>query len=307
MIGRGTVFVCKWITLAVMALYVVSCTKGSADVPEKPDDGEQVRILVNISMEMWTKVTDAAYETGDQAGIYVVNYTESGVAGVLETGGNHVDNMRFSYSGSWAPDKEIYWPDGDAKADFYCYYPYGNPVDVTAYQFSVQTDQSSVENYKASEFLWGKVAGVTRTANAVPVVTRRSMSNMLIYLKPGDGFSEEAFAAAPKSVRICNVKPDATVDLRTGVAAATGSGSEIVPYYEDGCYRALIVPQTVDGGFNLIALTIDGVEYTYANEFTFKPNTRHEFTITVNKSGGGMDITIDSWEQDNEDHGGFAE
>lgn len=281
----------------------MACTR---DPEGKPDDGS-VRIPINISMGMWTKVTDAAYEQGDRTGIYVVNYTDSGESGTLVNSGNHVDNMRFTYDVVWTPDSEIYWKDNVTKADFYCYYPYGTPTDVTACPFSVQADQSSLANYKASEFLWGKATGVSPTVDAVPIITNRSMSNMLIYLQPGNGFTEETFAAASKSVRICNVKTDAAIDLRTGVAVATGTAAEVSPYNEGGYYRALIVPQTVADGMNLITITVDGVDYTFAKGFTFEPNVQHKFTITVNKSGGGVDISIGDWDVDGDDHGGSAE
>lgn len=294
--------ICKWAAAAVMTVSAVSCTKKPVNNPEEP----QVRIPINISMGVWTKVTDVAYEKGDQTGIYVVNNTESGESGTLVSSGNYVDNMRFTYAEYWIPDTEIYWADKTTKADFYCYFPYGTPTDVTAYPFSVQADQSALESYKASEFLWGKATGVSPTDEAVPIITNRSMSNMLIYLQPGNGFTEETFAAASKSVRICNVKTDATIDLRTGVATATGSNTEVVPYNE-GYYRALIVPQTVTDGLNLITVTVDGVDYTFAKGFTFEPNVQHKFTIAVNKSSGGVDITIGGWESDGEDHGGSAE
>ena len=306
MIDRRLIFSFKWTLLAVMAISAMSCTKMPVDGPEKPDI-EQVRIPINISMGLWSKVTDAAYENDDQTGVYVVNYTESGEPGVLAASGNYVDNMRFTYSGSWTPDKEIYWKDKTTKADFYCYYPYGNPEDVSAYPFSVQADQSSIENYKASEFLWGKATGISPTADAVPIITNRLMSNMLIWLKPGEGFSEESFASSSIAIRICNVKTDATVDLNTGAMSAFGAVAEVVPYDEGEYYRALIVPQTVADGLNLITVTVDGVEYNFAKGFTFEPNVQHKFTITVNKSGGGVDITIGGWDPDDDDHGGSAE
>ena len=290
--------ICKWAAAAVMTVSAVSCTKKPVNNPEEP----QVRIPINISMGVWTKVTDVAYEKGDQTGIYVVNNTESGESGTLVSSGNYVDNMRFTYAEYWIPDTEIYWADKTTKADFYCYFPYGTPTDVTAYPFSVQADQSALESYKASEFLWGKATGVSPTDEAVPIITNRSMSNMLIYLQPGNGFTEETFAAASKSVRICNVKTDATID-----ATATGSNTEVVPYNEGGYYRALIVPQTVADGLNLITVTVDGMDYSFAKGFTFEPNVQHKFTITVNKSSGGVDISIGGWEPDDEDHGGSAE
>ena len=215
--------------------------------------------------------------------------------------------MRFCYTSKWTPDTEIYWKDQITKADFYCYYPYGTPTDVSAHSFVTKADQSKLADYKASEFLWGKASGITPTANAVPIITNRSMSNMLIYVVAGKGFTEETLAAANKSVKICNVKTSSAIDLRTGVATATGSATDIVPYNEGEYYRALLVPQTVPDGTNLITVTVDGVDYTLAKGFTFKANTQHKFTVTVNKSSGGVDIGIGDWEIDDTDNGGAAE
>ena len=257
-------------------------------------------------MGVWTRATDTSYESGDKVGIYVVNYDGS-TAGTLQSSGNHVDNMRFSYTTKWTPDTEIYWKDQTTKADFYCYYPYGSPADISAYAFTTKADQSKLADYKASEFLWGKATGITPTANAVPIITNRSMCNMLIYVVAGEGFTAETLAAANKSVKISSVKTSATVDLRTGVATATGSAAEVIPYNEGEYYRALIVPQTVADGSNLITVTVDGVDYTLAKGFTFKANTQHKFTVTVNKSSGGVDIGIGDWEIDDTDNGGAAE
>lgn len=298
----------KHFLLSLAALScLVSCTSGDDEIISSPTpDPDPVKIPINISMNVWTRVTDTDYESGDKVGIYVVNYQGSS-AGALQSSGNHVDNMCFTYTDNWTPESDIYWQDETTKADFYCYYPYGTPSDITAHPFSVKTDQSQQADYKASEFLWGKASGVSPTANAVPIITNRSMSNMLIYVAPGKGFTEETLAAATKSVRICNVKSSATVDLRTGVATATGSATEIIPYNEGTYYRALLVPQTVADGSNLITITVDGVDYTLAKGFTFKANTQHKFTVTVNKASSGVDIGVGNWEVDDTDNGGAAE
>ena len=295
----------KLFLFALVAMMLCSCSKSGNNekipLPVKPTE-----IPINVSMGVWTRATDTSYESGDKVGIYVINYDGS-TAGTLQSSGNHVDNMRFSYTTKWTPDTEIYWKDQTTKADFYCYYPYGSPADISAYAFTTKADQSKLADYKASEFLWGKATGITPTANAVPIITNRSMCNMLIYVVAGEGFTAETLAAANKSVKISSVKTSATVDLRTGVATATGSAAEVIPYNEGEYYRALIVPQTVADGSNLITVTVDGVDYTLAKGFTFKANTQHKFTVTVNKSSGGVDIGIGDWEIDDTDNGGAAE
>lgn len=299
----------KKFILAVMAVSCLcSCSKsgsnsGDPDVPEDPG----VRIPISISMSCWTKVSDDDYENGDQVGIYVVNYTGD-TPGNLYQSGNYVDNMRFvNEVVEWTPDEEIYWKDKDTKADFYCYYPYIQGVDVNSCSFAVQSDQNTIENYKKSEFLWGKATEVSPTESAVPIITNRCMSSMLIYVEPGKGFTEESLSASDIKVEICNTKISAAIDLSTGKATAQGDVQTISPYWTGDCFRAMVVPQEITEGTNLINVYVDGVKYSLATGATFRPNVRHKFTVTVNKTSGGIDIGIGGWEEDGEDNGGSAE
>ena len=293
----------KIVFFAAALAALVSCHKNDIETPITPVDEN---LKINLSMDLATKVTDTAFESGDEVGIYVVNYVD-GVAGSLAALGNHYDNVKHTYSTSWTPAEEMYWLDKTTKADFYCYYPYGNPSSVTAYPFAVNADQSTLANYKASDFVWGMASGVSPTSNLVQIATNHVMSNMAIYLEAGDGFTDETFAAANVSVAVRNVKTNATVNLTDGTVTATGSTTEVTPYNEGVYYRAVIVPQTVASGSALIVVTVDGTEYTLKKGFTFAGGKQHKFTVTVNKTGNGINIGIGGWETDDEDNGGSAE
>lgn len=287
----------KLFTLMAAVAAMVSCSDKVENVPTTP---ETDRLPINISTTL-TRATDSAFEAGDKVGIFVVNEPNA-----LATSGNHVDNMGFTYTTTWTPDTPIYWLDQTTKADFYCYYPYAEAANTAAHAFATKADQSSLANYKASEFLWGKTTGVAPTEEAVNITTNHTFSNALVILKPGDGFTEESLAAATKSVKICGVKTNATIDLATGVATANGNATEVTPYLENGQYRALIVPQTTAEGA-LIVVTVDGVDYTLTRSMTFKANKQHKFTVTLNKVSNGVNVGIGGWETDEEDYGGDAE
>ena len=287
----------KLFTLMAAVAAMVSCSDNVENIPTTP---ETDKLPINISTTL-TRATDSAFEAGDKVGIFVVNEPNA-----LATSGNHVDNMGFTYSSKWTPDTPIYWLDQTTKADFYCYYPYAATANTEAHAFATKADQSSLANYKASEFLWGKTTGIAPTEEAVNITTNHTFSNALVILKPGDGFTEESLAAATKSVKICGIKTNATIDLATGVATANGNATEITPYLENGQYRALIVPQTTAEGA-LIVVTVDGVDYTLTRSMTFKANKQHKFTVTLNKVSNGVNVGIGGWETDEEDYGGDAE
>ena len=295
---------------ATVCAILSSCSKGeepTINPTPEPTPEAQVKIPINLSIGNYTRANDTAFENGDKVGIYVVNYNGS-TAGTLAASGNHVNNMQFSFGGSaWTPASAIYWKDQTTHADFYAYYPYSASASTSAHSFSVQTDQSTETNYFASDFLWGKAANVAPTAEPVAITTNHSFSNILIYLEAGNGFTAETLAAATKSVTIKNIKTAATINLATGVATATGDVTTVTPWNVGEYYRAMIVPQTVADGTDLITVNVDGVDYTLASGATFVANKQHKFTVTVNKSAGGVDIGIGGWDTDDNEYGGSAE
>ena len=60
-------------------------------------------LMMNISMDIATKVTDTSFESGDEVGIYVVNYVDD-EPGTLAVSGNHYDNVKHTYSTSWTAE-----------------------------------------------------------------------------------------------------------------------------------------------------------------------------------------------------------
>lgn len=294
----------KLFFFAAAAAALISCQDKNLDIDPKPSEDE--KLPINLSLEVATKVTDTQFENGDAVGIYVVSYNGA-TAGTLENGGNLYDNVKFTYNGSWISAESMYWKDKSTKADFYCYHPYGAPANVNAYSFVTSADQSSENDYKASDFLWGKTAGVTPTAEVVQVGTKHILSKVVIDVKYGDGFTAESFAASTIKVGIRSVKTGATINLSNGEVTAAGVAAEVTPFKDGNLYRAIVVPQTVANSSSLIVVTVDGVEYALRKGFTFVSGKQHKFTVTVNKTGSGVNVGITDWETDDNDNGGSAE
>ncbi len=287
---------------AVAALAVCSCKKPELDpvVPTPEPDKIPIRLSTAIS----TKATDNGYENGDKIGVYTVNYVND-EAGSLENSGNHLDNEGFTLEGSeWKSDNEVYWADQTTPADFYCYYPYTESVeDVSALSFSVQENQSTVEAYKASELLWGKTEGARPSADPVKITTRHALSNVIIYVAPGKGYTEETLAAEDITVTITGVKTVAKLNLATGKVTADGDLKDITPYRESGWWRALVVPQDITGT-QIIKVVVGSDEYTLNQTVTFEQNKQHTCTLTINRIGEGVNISIGGWESADTDFGG---
>ena len=291
----------RLLLFAVTIGALFACTK------ENITPVDEQKIPINISVGQSTRANDTTFTADDKVGIYVVNYAEE-EAGTLAASGNQVDNAKFTFNGSaWTPDKPVYWKDRSTAADFYAYYPYSESVNTAAHPFSVKADQSKEADFWASDFLWGKATNVSPSPNPVSITTNHSLSRILVEIKPGKGFTEEAWTAASKSIKICGVKTSATIDLSTGVATAAGDNGEIIPLAADAGYKAMMIPQQVAENSKLIVVTVDGVDYVYRKGFTFKANTQHKFSITVNQADGKIDITIGEWTTDDILNEGNAE
>lgn len=300
--------------LLLATLTLCACSSGEEEQPVPPEppttSTNPIPIRINTVMESIndTRATDYAFEAGDRIGIYVVNRKAGGTANTLLSQGNWVDNMRFTYDGTWTSDAPVYWQDENTHADFYLYYPHTAYIgDVAAMPVSVSADQSTEAAYKAGDLLVGSTQDVAPTETAVSITARHAMSLMSIAVVPGNGFTQESLAAADVSVRINGVKTHATVNLATATVTATGEATTVTPLQEeDGNYKALIVPQSVAQG-NLVTVTVDGRDFNLQKAFTFEGGKRHRFTVVLNKTSNGINVTIDQWEDDGIDHGGTAE
>ena len=285
----------KLFALATLASLLFSCTEN----PSSESYYTQEKWPINISTSI-TRATDTAFENGDKVGIFIVNQPNA-----LKASGNYVDNMAFTYSGKWSSASPIYWKDETTKADFYCYYPYADNVSsIDAYPFSIKADQSTSANYKASDFLWGKTTGVSPTKEAVGITVSHLMSNIVIKLVAGAGYTESDMKSA--SVTICGLKTNSIINLTTGAVSASGSATDITPIAESNSLRALVVPQSVVNS-DIIKVKIGETIYTLNQSVEFKSGKQHTCTLTVEGKNQGVNIGINGWETDEVDFGGTVE
>lgn len=291
--------------ICMMAAILPAC-KQSTITPGIINDQIPIRITTNI-----TKVVDNSFETEDQIGLYVVNASQSAedgiwTAGTLVDSGNHIDNACYTYDGGWQSDIEHFWKDAYTKADFYCYYPYlqniSSPAEV---HFETAKNQSTQEAFKSCEILWGKTELASPSEEYVAIHTSHRMSQLLITILPGKGFTEETLAQSLSKVTINNIMTDAVLDINTGELQGTGSASDITPWKDGDIYRAMIAPQTIEGK-QLVSLVVDDMERNLVvDRIEFTSNTRKKCTITVGKINEGINVDIGGWEEDEIDYGGI--
>ncbi len=303
----------KKLTLAACALLTLGACSGEGggnDIPS-PSPTPSDRLPIHVSTTMGSRATDDSFEEGDGIGLFAVNHNADGSENELKVSGNHIDNCKFTFhNGTWTSATPIYWKDETTHADFYMYYPYASTIsNVRDMPWNTQADQSNLTDYKASDLLIGKTKDVAPTESAVKIEAKHALSQMIITLVAGNGFTESSLASPNISVKVNHLKGNATANLSTGEVAATGDFTTITPLKEDGRYKAIIIPQSVEEG-NLVSVNVDGKDYNLAkaaNFHAFEAGKSHQFTVTLSKTSSGMNVSITQWEDDGIDHGGTAE
>ena len=304
-------------------LCLSSCIKNFDDITS---DSSKTAITLsgNIKQEYQTLVNDDGFCNGDMIGVYITDYNGT-TPGTLLDKGNRADNVRYTYDGStykWTPSEPVYWKDNKTNIDVYGYYPYADPSSISSYSFDVQKDQSTsaaygkMGNYEASDFLWGKAENVAPTDKVITIGFHHMMACIKVTLAEGTGFGTGEWEAAQKQILVLNTKRGSSVNLTNGAVTATGDvpTTGTIPYKDGNSYRAIVVPQTVAAGKQLISITINGLPYYFKKDeaFTYNPSKQHNFTITVNKrTDSGYDLiltaeSITAWVNDNVSHDATA-
>lgn len=312
------------LTLGIAAMAFAGCTADVeviSPVPSPDATSHKVLIEGNIDQRDNTRVDDSGFCAGDDVGIYLVNY-DGDIPGTLLSEDNQADNVKFTLAedGTWDSEYDIYYKDDDTKVDFFGYYPYAQPSSIEAYPFEVAKDQTKeaehgqMAAYEASDFLWAKAENITPTENRVAMRFQHKMSSVRVRLVQGDGWADEAeFAAVKKEILVSNTIRKSTIDLATGEVTPTGDVplDGIIPVKDGDAFRAIVVPQSVAAGENVLVITIDGHPRFFArNEVTeYLPGKITTFDLKIKKTANTGDYELElvgfsimEWKADNVSH-----
>lgn len=313
----------KYAFVGVACLFLSSlaaCHEEALVVPN--EESAAIPVAIEAGYPSQTRATTAGFVDGDAIGVYVVDY-EGESAGELMAEGNRGNNVKYTLDEAayrWQGSIPLYYKNDHTPVDVYGYYPYQTEVtEVTAYPFTVRTDQNSLTDgevmagYEASDFLWGKSERVMPTREAVNLYFEHRMASLCISLVEGTGFAEGEWGELEKLVIIPGLKRQAEINLQNGEVKAVGEVSveAIVPYLNQDTYQAIVVPQAVEAGKALLVVTVGGVNYRLVKSETisYLSGKMHQFTITVDKTAATGDYTftlsneaVTAWETDPELH-----
>ena len=251
------------ITTAAAALMLTACDQNATN-PEQ--GGAKIRIKPELQAPE-TKVTDTAFEEGDQIGISILTGAET-----------FADNECLTYTDNVFSGELNWYNDSEAVSDILAYYPYD--ADGTPSTFTVQTDQSA--GVSSSDFIFGSKTGVTPSEGAISMTFKHALSKLLIDMTNDAGSDITAV-----TFKGSKTTADIMLASTTASASASSAAADIKAFESEKnkTYCAILVPQSVS--LTMEVTTADGNSYSQELETTeLLQGAQYRITARISSSAG---------------------
>ena len=269
------------LVVAFAGLIALAACKKEPSVTPTADNS----INLSASVYGFTKATDTAFEEGDEIGVNVYAGKELWLENALYT---------YSSTGLTSETPNAWYDDEELEATLTAYYPYTAAFNGT---FCVNSDQSDLDGYKASDLLVA-TANSLPTKEAINLTFKHVLSKVVINV---DNQLKEDI----ENVWFTDVYGEVTFYLATPEElAASGSKGTVKAYKSgDNTWQFIIAPQA-DATPKLALTTASGNQYTFVlNEaVTFSAGKVSTATVTVSTETIFTSFTaeITDWVADNE-------
>ena len=297
--------VCNVLCL-VLALLSASCVNKISD--EVQESNIPITFSTKTSKSA-TKATNNTFETGDRMGIFAM------LTGNDLNKERYIDNLLLECGEGTTllPQKEVYYPEGDATLDFISYYPYQtNGISEGGYllNVTVQTDQSKSSNYSLSNFMTARTENVANNEETVQLEYKHQFAKIKLVLTPKEGENADDMLKANPKIIATGFKTQAVYDLQSDKLSSVDDASEtdIIPF---GTWKKegntlsgkefIVIPQTHSDGGQAFTLEWNGKIYTCPlPSATIEEDTELEICINALQSTSatltGVIANIKEWE-----------
>lgn len=317
-------------TIAATVFAFTSCSQDelSTAKAETPDPGQEILLstIFSTTRSISQTIQENQIANGVQVGVFV-NETNS-TTNFVENGNNNY----FTADGSGGltignADNKIYYPK-TSNVDIYAYAPYQSGWTIsdvnTNQNFTVQADQSSDDNYKASDLIWATPkTNQASSESALALAFAHKLSKININIVN----NRTGLSLKGATVSILNTVRTATINPSTGATAVKGGesasaitvatyGTESEPtatVESPATASAIIVPQEIAANTKFIQV-ITSADHNNSESTTltakigtsnktFASNKSYNYTLTINDNSVELTFngtSLGSWEDENE-------
>lgn len=319
----------KILLLALVAATLTACSSDS-EAPQAPVASKQPIVLGTGMPTMRSNKQDlqkTELEAGTTVGVYIY-FKDEKTTNTTYTYG--YKNIAYTVSGTGGDlsivtsTEQPYYPDVKTQnIDIYAFAPrattYTGTDELTGLTaqdvFTTKADQTAEADYRASDFVWGKLAdrsAPTTAGTKQEIIMNHMLSKVNINIAAGDGVNFSSLAGA--KIYLNGVKLLGTVDLTTGavtlrtgtnaaskvtLTTSTSTTGKLADTTTD-CYTssAVIIPQDIAAADDFIEIELsNGSTYKYKTTATttFAAKTKYTYDIKLSVAGIQLTTTINNW------------
>ena len=201
-----------WTSISILVLFTACVNQ-----IESETDIKEGNIPINFSIkikETATKVSENAFEAGDEVGVYGI------LTGNQINDERYIDNLLLKYTtgNNLIPEKPVFYPEGDATLDFIAYHPYQpNAIspNSSTIPISIHSDQSNSSNRSSSDFMTAVTEKVSNSNSSVSLEFHHRLTKLKISLLPGENEDIDEMLAANPRIIASNFYTQANYDFTT--------------------------------------------------------------------------------------------
>lgn len=281
----------KHLLTAAWALALVGCYNDTEEMrPEPTPMPLRVEAYVNDLQ------TRAGYDTESlmEFGLYV------DLNGETENNDrwNNIRVFRSAADQPWSLDPQPYWPSEESTGTFYAYAPRVSQMDDPAnFSFSVQADQTTEANVKASDLLWTEGTG-TEANEPLTINLNHKLCKLQLTLDVAEGLPDNLEYTG---VQLEGTLPTVAVNLTDGTLGAVSGTEQIIQLFKNAndAWECIFIPQTATISVRIFAKEgEEEKEYLYTTEspVAFAAGTRYGLALTVtSREVSGADFEAGDW------------
>ena len=201
-----------WTSTSILVLFTACVNQ-----IESETDIKEGNIPINFSIkikETATKVSENAFEAGDEVGVYGI------LTGNQINDERYIDNLllKCTTGNNLIPEKPVFYPEGDATLDFIAYHPYQpNAIspNSSTIPISIHSDQSNSSNRSSSDFMTAVTEKVSNSNSSVSLEFHHRLTKLKISLLPGENEDIDEMLAANPRIIASNFYTQANYDFTT--------------------------------------------------------------------------------------------
>lgn len=236
-----------------------------------------------------SRATDAAWEAGDEIGVYMQN--------AASASGYKKINVKYANSdgnlNTFTSETPIEYSGNESTVNFMAVYPFSASVTSGNYTFTLGN-----EGLSKNDIMYASTTSVEAGTQNVTLEFKHKLTKIVLQLKDENGNSVKG-----ASITIDKQRVNGTLDVATGNVSTMDDYNSTLQFAgSDGTYEAIVIPDEGHEGRSVL-IEANGKKYSYpVGDIAFSGATKYTFPVSLRpaepgeEEGGETMIKLDAVE-----------